>query len=83
VTDEDEITRVLRVCEETLRTLASQGRLATEALSAFIQLSARVTQAMERRRDPDRRQTPRPEIDRRASTVWRNREDIESPRSEA
>jgi hypothetical protein len=62
---QDEITRVLRLCEETLRTLSNQNRLSTGALQAFVQLSATVRKEMDRRRNPDRRETPRQGVDRR------------------
>lgn len=65
---QDEITRVLRVCEETLRTLANQNRLSTGALEAFVQLSATVRKEMDRRRNTDRRETPRQGVDRRTRT---------------
>ena len=57
---EDDITRVLRECEATLRTLARQGRLTHDALDSFVQLSQRVSEVMERRSNrDDRRQLPR------------------------
>ena len=65
---EDDITRVLRECEATLRTLAEQGRLTADALESFVQLSQRVSEVMERRSNrDDRRQAARPvSTDRRA-----------------
>jgi hypothetical protein len=54
VTNQDEITRVLRDCEERLRGLASEGRLTSDALNAFVRLAATVTDALERRRDGNR-----------------------------
>ena len=78
--DQDEITRVLRVCEDTLRTLAEERRLSDGALGAFVQLSQTVTKEMERRRLGERRHTPRSDLDRRSllkvpgpSTSWRSR----------
>ena len=65
---QDEITKVLKECEETLRVLASQDRLSAGALKAFVQLSTTVKTEMERRRNPDRRETPRGDGDRREET---------------
>ena len=65
---QDEITKVLRECEQTLRTLAAQNRLSAGALKAFVHLSATVKAEVERRRNPDRRETPRSEGDRREGT---------------
>ena len=62
---EDQITAVLRECETTLRDLATHGRLPGNALTAFATLAARIREEMERRKERDRRETPRPTADRR------------------
>ena len=55
----DEITDVLRECEETLRALARQGRLTDAALAAFTRLAHSVEEEMERRRGRERRRDVR------------------------
>ena len=80
---QDEITRVLRICEETLTILANQNRLSAEALGAFVQLSARVRQEMERRCSPDRRETPRAGGDRRAGVAADERRATHRPTTRA
>ena len=62
---DDEITRVLKLCERTLRGLAAERRLTAEALEAFVKLSSTVTAELERRRNPDRREGTRDDDDRR------------------
>ena len=62
---DDEITRVLKLCEGTLRGLAAERRLTAEALEAFVKLSATVAAELERRRNPDRRECTRDDDDRR------------------
>jgi hypothetical protein len=70
VTDEqDHITVVLRECEERLRQLASQGRLSSDALSAFVELTARVQRETDRRKGEERRATERLGTDRRLIEV--------------
>jgi len=63
----DYVTSVLRECEEALRLLAIQGRLASHSLATFMELSATIRREMERRKR-DRREAPRSTPDRRAST---------------
>jgi hypothetical protein len=65
--ESDEITRVLIECEITLRTLHEQNRLTTEALRAFVDLSARVRNEMDRRRLGERRGASRSSPDRRVA----------------
>ena len=65
----DEITLVLLECEATLRTLHGERRLTSTALHAFVDLSARIKQAMERRRQADRRTVARSAPDRRVATT--------------
>ena len=64
----DYVTSVLRECEEALRLLAIQGRLASHSLATFMELSATIRREMERRKR-DRREAPRSTPDRRASAV--------------
>jgi hypothetical protein len=60
VTDhQDNITLVLRECEERLRLLASQGRLTTDALAAFLELSVSVQRETDRRKGTERRAAER------------------------
>jgi hypothetical protein len=60
VTDhQDNITLVLRECEERLRLLASQGRLTTDALAAFLELSVSVQRETDRRKGAERRAAER------------------------
>lgn len=63
----DHISAVLRECEETLRMLATQGRLPGYALHAFRDLATRVRQEVERRQQADRRLTRRSSPDRRVA----------------
>ena len=70
---DDEITRVLKLCERTLRGLAAERRLTAEALAAFVKLSSTVTAELERRRNPDRRERPRDDDDRRVAVVRKAR----------
>ena len=65
----DEITIVLLECEATLRTLHGERRLTSTALHAFVDLSTRIKQAMERRRQADRRTVARSSPDRRVSST--------------
>ena len=65
--EHDHITLVLRECEETLRTLATQGRLQDGALSAFLNLASKVAQEMDRRKGADRRVEERGTPDRRTN----------------
>jgi hypothetical protein len=70
VTDEqDHITVVLRECEARLRLLASEGRLTTGALAAFMELSATVQRETDRRKGDERRAFARLTADRRAPWV--------------
>ena len=62
---DDEITRVLKLCERTLRGLAAERRLTAEGLATFVKLSSTVAAELERRRNPDRRERPRDDDDRR------------------
>lgn len=66
---EDRISQVLAECDETLRTLASQGRLTVEALQAFAALSRSVRSELERRTRGERRAADRSTPDRRASIL--------------
>ena len=66
---QDEITTVLRRCEHTLRTLATQGRLTAGALTAFVDLSRQVRRELDRRQTSDRRESRRPSADRRAAAA--------------
>ena len=70
---DDEITRVLKLCEGTLRGLAAERRLTAEALAAFVKLSSTVAAELERRRNPDRRERPRDDDDRRVAVVRKAR----------
>lgn len=65
----DDITRVLLECESTLRLLQMQGRLTTDGLAAFAELAGRVRKELERRREADRRATPRSAPDRRSGAA--------------
>ena len=66
MTDEqDHITVILRDCEARLRLLASEGRLTTGALAAFVELSAVVQREADRRKGDERRGTARLSGDRR------------------
>ena len=67
--EHDHITAVLRECEERLRNLASQGRLTSEALSAFVELTAQVQRETERRKGEERRAAQRLGADRRSAQV--------------
>jgi hypothetical protein len=62
----DEVTRVLRECEQALRHLHAEKRLSADGLRTFMRLSAQVRDEMERRRDGDRRTVPRGTPERRA-----------------
>jgi hypothetical protein len=61
----DEVTRVLRECEATLRHLHQENRLSADGLRTFVALSERVRHEMERRQHADRRGSPRDGGDRR------------------
>jgi hypothetical protein len=61
----DEVTRVLRECEATLRHLHEENRLSADGLRTFMALSERVRDEMERRRHGDRRMESRRSGDRR------------------
>jgi hypothetical protein len=63
---QDHILSVLHECEETLRTMATAGRLSSGALGALVELSATIQREMERRQGGDRRMTARSTPDRRA-----------------
>ena len=67
--EQDHITVVLRECEERLRDLASRGRLSSEALSAFMELTTQVQRETDRRAGGERRATERLSADRRLAEV--------------
>jgi hypothetical protein len=71
--DHDAVGKLLIECENTLRTLHQQKRLTADALQAFVDLSARVREEIERRRQAERRAAPRPSPDRRATGGTRPR----------
>ncbi len=61
----------LEACIETVQRLEEENEQLREAAGAFGQLAERLNQTLrdERRRGSERRQAPRPNSDRRSSTV--------------
>jgi hypothetical protein len=75
--DYDEVTKVLLECELKLRLLQEQGRLTGEGLREFIQLSTKVRAEIDRRHQPDRRETLRRSPDRRSESAVTSRGSVE------
>jgi hypothetical protein len=67
--DYDEVMKVLLECELKLRLLQQQGRLTAEGLREFIDLSTKVRAEIDRRHQPDRRETLRGSPDRRSESA--------------